>query len=90
VVSVAPIAVPAPIAAAPVKAEPPVVVKLSEDGLKETLNQVGLQWVQTDPNKAPAEAIAEPPPKLGRVPKRNTETAVQEPLVMVETRHNNP
>jgi hypothetical protein len=49
-----------------------------------------LQWVQTDPNKAPAEAIAEPPPKLGRAPKRNTETAVQEPLVMVETRHNNP
>jgi ribonuclease E len=89
----APIAVPTPAPAAaitPARVEPPVVVKLSEEGLKETLNQVGLQWVQTDPNKAPVEAIAEPPPKLGRTPRKNTDTTAQEPLVMVETRHNNP
>jgi ribonuclease E len=68
----------------------PAPIKISEDVLKQNLDQVGLQWVQTDPNKAPAEAVAEPPPKLGRAPRRNTETAPQEPLVMVETRQNNP
>jgi ribonuclease E len=73
---------------APVPAAPPI--QISEETLKETLEQAGLQWVQTDPNKAPAEAIAEPPPKLGRAPRRQAETAPQEPLVMVETRQSNP
>jgi len=77
-----------PLAAAPIAAPEPI--KVSEEALKQTLDQAGLQWVQTDPNKAPAEAVAEPPPKLGRAPRRNTETAPQEPLVMVETRQNNP
>jgi ribonuclease E len=65
-------------------------IQISEETLKQTLEQAGLQWVQTDPNKAPAEAIAEPPPKLGRAPRRQADTAPQEPLVMVETRQNNP
>jgi ribonuclease E len=72
----------------PVPAAPPI--QISEETLKQTLEQAGLQWVQTDPNKAPAEAVAEPPPKLGRSPRRQAETAPQEPLVMVETRQNNP
>ncbi len=72
----------------PAPVAPPIQV--SEETLKQTLEEVGLQWVQTDPNKAPAQAIAEPPPKLGRAPRRQTETAPQEPLVMVETRQNNP
>ena len=50
------------------------------------LDAAGLQWVQTDPNKAPVEAIAEPPPQLGRKPKRSQQTAESEPMVMVETR----
>ncbi len=83
VAEVAPAAPIAPIAA-------PEPIRLSEEVLKQNLDQAGLQWVQTDPNKAPAEAVAEPPPKLGRTPRRNTETAPQEPLVMVETRQNNP
>ena len=79
----------------PIRAEAPPVTpaspKLSEEDLKASLNQAGLQWVQTDPNKAVEEAIAEPPPKLGRAPrKNNADLAPQEPLVMVETRHNNP
>ena len=68
----------------------PVVPAVSEETLKKSLDDVGLQWVQTDPNKAVTEAVAEPPPRLGRSPRRNTETAPQEPLVMVETRQNNP
>jgi ribonuclease E len=56
--------------------------------LQQSLDLAGLQWVQTDPSKTVAEATAEPPPKLGRAPRRNTETAPQEPLVMVETRNN--
>ena len=68
----------------------PVVPAVSEETLKKSLDDVGLQWVQTDPNKAITEAVAEPPPRLGRSPRRNTETAPQEPLVMVETRQNNP
>ena len=99
VVEPSPIVAPAavatePKAAAPVTPVAPVPaaepIRISEETLKQTLDQAGLQWVQTDPNKAPAEAVAEPPPKLGRrTPRRNTETAPQEPLVMVETRQNN-
>jgi ribonuclease E len=83
---------PAPVISAPVVPSPaPIVVTppVSAEALKATLDQVGLQWVQTDPTKAPTQAIAEPPAKLGRTPRRNTETAPQEPLVMVETRQNN-
>jgi hypothetical protein len=82
----------APVISAPVVPSPaPLVVTppVSAEALKATLDQVGLQWVQTDPTKAPTQAIAEPPAKLGRTPRRNTETAPQEPLVMVETRQNN-
>ncbi|MBU3724255.1 MAG: Rne/Rng family ribonuclease [Burkholderiaceae bacterium] len=77
-----PIVTAAPVAAAP--------IQVSEEALKKNLDEAGLQWVQTDPSKAVEEASAEPPPKLGRTPRRNTETAPQEPLVMVETRQNNP
>jgi hypothetical protein len=86
------ISAPAPVVSAPVVPSPaPIVVTppVSAEALKATLDQVGLQWVQTDPTKAPTQAIAEPPAKLGRTPRRNTETAPQEPLVMVETRQNN-
>ena len=82
----------APVISAPVVPSPaPLVVTppVSAEALKATLDQVGLQWVQTDPTKAPTQAVAEPPAKLGRTPRRNTETAPQEPLVMVETRQNN-
>ena len=72
-------------AAAPVVAPAP----LSEDNLKQSLNEAGLQWVQTDPGKAVSEAAPEPAPKLGRAPRKTTDTAPQEPLVMVETRQNN-
>ena len=92
----------APVAAAPVAeatvaeatvetatvAEVIAPADLSAPALQESLDQAGLQWVQTDPSKAVTEAVAEPPPRLGRAPRRNTETAPQEPLVMVETRHN--
>jgi hypothetical protein len=54
--------------------------------LSQALDAVGLQWVQTDPNKAPAEASAEPPPKLGRKPRQTNQVLEAEPLVLVETR----
>ncbi len=76
---------PAPVTAAPIIVPAPV----SEAVLKESLDQVGLQWVQTDPDKVVAEAVAEPPPKLGRAPRKSDAAAApQEPLVMVETRSN--
>ena len=68
----------------------PAPIQISEESLRQSLDAVGLQWVQTDPGKTAAEAAPEPAPKLGRAPRRNTETAPQEPLVMVETRQNNP
>jgi ribonuclease E len=73
---------------APTPAPTPVPVAEPVDPAKlnQVLDAVGLQWVQTDPNKAPVEAIAEPPPKLGRKPKRSQQTAETEPMVMVETR----
>ena len=70
--------------------EPAAAAPVSEHSIQQSLDQAGLQWVQTDPTKAVPEAVAETPPKLGRSPRRNTETAPQEPLVMVETRQNNP
>jgi ribonuclease E len=82
-VSTAPAPIPAPIPA-------PAPIQVSEESLRQSLDAVGLQWVQTDPGKTAAEAAPEPAPKLGRAPRKNTETAPQEPLVMVETRQNNP
>jgi ribonuclease E len=82
-VSAAPAPIPAPIPA-------PAPIQVSEESLRQSLDAVGLQWVQTDPGKTAAEAAPEPAPKLGRAPRKNTETAPQEPLVMVETRQNNP
>ncbi|MFM1849969.1 MAG: hypothetical protein RL446_808 [Pseudomonadota bacterium] len=78
----------APATPAPIPA--PVAVAVTEPVDPAKLNQVldaaGLQWVQTDPTKAPVEAVAEPAPQLGRKPKRSQQTAEAEPLVMVETR----
>jgi ribonuclease E len=94
-VPVAPVAAPEPIVVAEVTATPaptpaptpvPVAEPVDPAKLNQVLDAVGLQWVQTDPNKAPVEAIAEPPPKLGRKPKRSQQTAETEPMVMVETR----
>ncbi len=89
-----PVAAPeAAVAPTPVAEPIPVAIAaapISEHSIKQSLDEAGLQWVQTDPSKAMTEAVAEPPPKLGRAPRKNTETAPQEPLVMVETRQNNP
>jgi hypothetical protein len=89
-----PVAAPeAAVAPTPVAEPTPVAIAaapISEHSIKQSLDDAGLQWVQTDPSKAMTEAVAEPPPKLGRAPRKNTETAPQEPLVMVETRQNNP
>ena len=97
-VQVAPVPVaPVPVATASVGAQPVVspspsapAIQVSEESLRQSLDAVGLQWVQTDPSKSSLEAMPEPPQRLGRAPRRNTDTAPQEPLVMVETRQNNP
>jgi ribonuclease E len=91
-VAAAPTPSPTPMATpAPVPAPAPAAIKISEEDLKASLNQVGLQWVQTDPGKAVQAAEPEPAPKLGRAPRvQSTESAPAEPLVMVETRSNNP
>ncbi len=75
----APMPIPAPVAAA-------VVEPVDPAKLNQVLDAAGLQWVQTDPTKAPAEAVAEPAPQLGRKPKRSQQVTEAEPLVMVETR----
>ena len=55
--------------------------------LQASLNQVGLQWVQTDPSAKPlAEAAPEAPVSLGRKPRRQQVVSEAEPLVLVETR----
>ncbi|MFZ9244156.1 MAG: hypothetical protein ACO22S_03540, partial [Burkholderiaceae bacterium] len=87
----APVVTEAPAAPpAPVPTPAPVAVAVAEPVDPAKLNQVldaaGLQWVQTDPTKAPAEAVAEPAPQLGRKPKRSQQATEAEPLVMVETR----
>jgi ribonuclease E len=82
-----PVAAPEPIVIAEVAPTPaPVVEPVDPAKLNQVLDAAGLQWVQTDPNKAPVEAIAEPPPQLGRKPKRSQQTGESEPMVMVETR----
>ncbi|NCA16373.1 MAG: hypothetical protein EBS90_04895 [Betaproteobacteria bacterium] len=59
----------------------------SPEALKQELEQKGLQWVQTDPSKAAhIEPPPEPPPALGRAPRRQQVSTEAEPLVMVETR----
>ncbi|MFZ9162490.1 MAG: ribonuclease E/G, partial [Burkholderiaceae bacterium] len=75
----APVPTPAPVAVAVAVAEPVDPAKLNQ-----VLDAAGLQWVQTDPTKAPAEAVAEPAPQLGRKPKRSQQATEAEPLVMVE------
>jgi len=80
------------VAPKPVEMLAPIAVSkpVSEEQLKASLSEVGLQWVQTSPDKVVSEAAPESPPKLGRAPKRNHQEAPQEPLVMVETRHDTP
>jgi hypothetical protein len=80
------------VAPKPVEMLAPIAVSkpVSEEQLKANLSEVGLQWVQTSPDKVVSEAAPESPPKLGRAPKRNHQEAPQEPLVMVETRHDTP
>ena len=59
--------------------------------LAKDLEQAGLEWVQTAPDKVVVEAAAEPPPVLGRKPRRKAADPVAaEPLVMVETRNAEP
>ena len=65
-------------------------VQVDPKALEESLKQAGLEWVQTEPSKLSIEAPAEPPPVLGRKPRRQTLDQVAEPLVMVETRHAEP
>ena len=87
-VVVEPVAAPAPtpVASAPAPTPVPVAEPVDPAKLSQVLDAAGLQWVQTDPTKAPVEAVAEPAPQLGRKPKRSQQTAEAEPLVMVETR----
>ncbi|MGA1252265.1 MAG: hypothetical protein ACO3WN_00325, partial [Burkholderiaceae bacterium] len=56
--------------------------------LEEDLAKAGLQWVQTDPEKAIAlpQDPAESPPALGRRLKRAAPVSADEPLTMVETK----
>lgn len=79
----APVVVPAPVVAT---APTPVATPADPAQLNQVLDAAGLQWVQTDPTKAPAEAVAEPPPQLGRKPRRSQVASESEPMVMVETR----
>ena len=85
-------AVPVPVAAAPAAAPAPAptapVVKLPDpEQLKAELNQAGLEWVQTvAAPSAAAESAAEPPPKVGRKPRKAAVASEAEPLTMVETR----
>ncbi|MEY2777856.1 MAG: hypothetical protein RLY30_1954 [Pseudomonadota bacterium] len=58
--------------------------------LQEDLKQAGLEWVQTEPGKVALEAPMEPPPVLGRKPRRKATEQTAEPLVMVETRNAEP
>jgi ribonuclease E len=56
--------------------------------LEEDLAKAGLQWVQTDPDKAIAlsQDPIESAPTLGRRPKRAAPVSADEPLTMVETK----
>jgi len=67
----------------------PIAVAVSPAApLEEDLEKAGLQWVQTDPEKAIAlsQDPAEPPPALGRRLKRAAPVSADEPLTMVETK----
>ncbi|CAM8636406.1 CafA Ribonucleases G and E [Burkholderiales bacterium] len=75
-----------PVAPAPAPATP--VVKLPDpEQLRAELNQAGLEWVQTvaDPSAA-TQLAAEPPPQVGRKPRKAVVASEAEPLTMVETR----
>lgn len=63
----APVA-PVTVAATSVGAQPVVspspsapAIQVSEESLRQSLDAVGLQWVQTDPSKSSLEAMPEPP-----------------------------
>ena len=80
-VAAAPAAAPAPAPAAP------VVMLPDPEQLKAELNQAGLEWVQTvAAPSAAAESAAEPPPQVGRKPRKAAVASEAEPLTMVETR----
>lgn len=83
----APAATPAPVA--PIAPIAPAPAPISEESIKSSLSEAGLQWVQTDPNKAASEAAPEPAPQRGRAPRQTSEKSSEEPLVMVETRQPN-
>jgi len=55
--------------------------------LSKKLQAAGLEWVQTDPSKAPTEQPAPIAPILGRKPRRSEAVSAPEELVMVETRN---
>ncbi|MFZ9810507.1 MAG: Rne/Rng family ribonuclease [Burkholderiaceae bacterium] len=55
--------------------------------LSKELQAAGLEWVQTDPSKAPTEQPAPIAPILGRKPRRSEAVSAPEELVMVETRN---
>jgi ribonuclease E len=85
-----------PRAAAPVPAVSPhspvetvvVAAPASPIDLSRELQAAGLEWVQTDPEKAPTEQPAAVAPILGRKPRRSQAVSTSEELVMVETRNN--
>jgi ribonuclease E len=93
---VAPVVVTEPVAVATAPAAPaaPIVVQTAPSApvaqaslfeIAGTLNQVGLELVQTR-SDAPRAAIETPAPQLGRKPKASVVIA-SEPLQMVETRN---
>jgi ribonuclease E len=82
--------------ARPVEVAPPVYVAPAAayapapTNLKETVEKVGLQWVETDPNKVAAviesTSAAEPSAPRPRRERRPRPSELSEPLVMVETK----
>ena len=77
----------APVAAAPVVVAPVPARPVDPQQLKGDLSLAGLEWVQTAPDHAaPIEAPAEPPPQMGRKPRKTVVASDSESLTMVETR----
>ena len=74
----------APVYVAPVSAYAP-----APTNLKETVEKVGLQWVETDPTKVAAvveSASAEPSAPRPRRERRPRPSELSEPLMQVETK----
>ena len=85
----------APVAAAPVDAQQPIVVPATAptakaQALHDVVNAAGLKWVETDPDRHAQTqlriAAAHTPTRLGRE-RKPVATVSNEPLVQVETRH---